>query len=140
MTGFSVDANFVRFGDTRFATNKITSFSVARRIRNVQGSNDRFAAFAVGFGGFLLGLIILSNGLEDGSYGQAFVGAAVGGGAGLLITKARSMPSNPSRDETVYTLMIVTNAGETAAYETTSADDMSEVETALEQAILGARR
>ncbi len=50
------------------------------------------------------------------------------------------MADDSSFEQTVYELMLTTNAGELAAFETTEHDEMKQLEITLEQAIIDARR
>ena len=65
----------------------------------------------------------------------------LGSAAGVcIVNRARKMADDSSFEQTVYELMLTTNAGELAAFETTEHDEMKQLEITLEQAIIDARR
>ncbi|WP_147276194.1 DUF6232 family protein [Sphingomonas aracearum] len=140
MADVSIDHRFARFGQTRYATDKITSFEVTTRSTKVQGDNDKFTATFLGLTGTLFGLGLTVVGVGDRRVDLGLSGLAILAGAAWLLIKARTMQSRRSSVANVYRLMITTNAGEVAAFETTSWDEISEIESALEQAIVEARR
>ncbi|WP_159756143.1 DUF6232 family protein [Sphingomonas sp. 8AM] len=140
MSDFSIDDRFARFGSTRYAIDKITSFSVSTRQERAQGQNSRKLFASGGFFGSIVGCIMARIGHDAGDQATFFGGCAVIlAGCGLL-WKARKMPSDGSTKRTLFCLLIVTNAGEVVAFETASLAEMDDIESALEQAIIDSRR
>ena len=137
---FSVDERFARFGTMRFATDKITSFSVSSKLETVQGENKRFAVMMVAWVGILGGMFMSISNYEASNILGSFSGFVLLAGAVWLLRVGMRLPDDGSRQRKVYKLKIVTNAGEVAAFESASLDEMNQVEAALEQAILDARR
>jgi Family of unknown function (DUF6232) len=106
----------------------------------VQGSNNRFSTISFGIVAVFVGGLVSVWAMSKFDYGWVTIGF-VASIVGVLIFKiGRKMPADGPSRQTVYELILTTNAGEVAAYESTAYDVMKQIESALEQAIIDARR
>ena len=137
---FQIDEHFARFGATKFAIDKITSFGVSSRTEPVQAQGNRKSLLTIAGIAIVFCLIAVPAEFVGGQW-LGGVEAAGGLAAGVALGWfAYQMPPDPPSRREIFRLNITTNAGEKAVFETASLDEMRKVESALEQAMLKARR
>jgi hypothetical protein len=123
-----IDNHFVRFGDTSFAVDKITSFRIAPKKKVEKGSDNQL----------LFSLVAIIAGIAGvAAVTERHFAAALGGigAAAFCAYLALKTKDRPPREYTEYTLFLTTNAGEVAAVKTESAEDISRIKASLESAM-----
>lgn len=114
----SVDAHFVRVGTKSYAVDKIGSIDVRNRF--VKGSSGYVVLWVLAALCAVLALINLSGGW--------FVLALILGIAGLPSFRKR-------HSHTFFGLVLLTNAGETQAFESTDGEEIMDIRDAIERAM-----
>lgn len=117
-----VDASFVRFADKSYAINKINSVDV--RSETKRGS----FAYVIWW---ILALIFAVPALVPGARGMLIIVAV------FAVLGWRSWSRR--RRVTTYALFLVTSSGEAQAYETSDAEEMAQLRSAVEDAIAAFR-
>lgn len=120
----TIDNNFARFGAKSFAINKINSVEV--RSETVPGSKAYRALWTLAA---VFVILTISNIVQGEAATGSFVAAAVLGLLGFFMWEKR-------HDVTTHRLFLVTSSAEAQAFVTHDWNDITELRTAIEDAMV----
>jgi hypothetical protein len=115
----SVDEHFVRVGSKSYAVDKIGSIDVRNRF--IKGSSGYIIAWVVAAVTAVLAIVHRSEGYA----------------VFALIVAIAGLPSFRKRhSQTFFSLVLLTNAGETQAFESTDSEEIMDIRDAIERAMI----